>query len=144
MKFITYVFLTFALALGGLHLTSCKNFTKADAAALGAQIARSSLAVAMQAAAGEQVDFKQEAALIGLQAASSAVNIVTYNLNAKADATSITPQALVLDSHVAAQNAISAAAVPDAQVAITASDIATQAIAVAQNRLGAGAATSGK
>lgn len=141
MKFISTVFFTFALALGGLHLTSCENFTKADAASLGAQIARSSLAVAMQAAAGEKVDFKQEAALIGLQAASSAVATVTYNL---ANSPAETPQSIVNDAHDAAQAAIAAAAVPDPEITAQASEIAKQALAVAQNRLGAGAAPSGK
>jgi hypothetical protein len=141
MKFISTVFLTFALALGGLHLTSCENFTKADAAALGAQIARSSLAVAMQAAAGEKVDFKQEAALIGLQAASSAVATVTYNL---AKSPTETPQSIVNDAHAAAQNAIAAAAVPDPQITAQASEIATQALAAAKDRLGADPAPSGK
>lgn len=141
MKFISTVFFTFALALGGLHLTSCENFTKADAAALGAQIARSSLAVAMQAAAGEKVDFKQEAALIGLQAASSAVATVTYNL---AKSPTETPQSIVNDAHAAAQNAIAAAAVPDPQITAQASEIATQALAAAKDRLGADPAPSGK
>ena len=141
MKFICTVFFTFALALGGLHLTSCENFTKADAAALGAQIARSSLAVAMQAAAGEKVDFKQEAALIGLQAASSAVATVTYNL---AKSPTETPQSIVNEAHAAAQSTIAAAAVPDPKIAEQASEIATQALAAAKDRLGADPAPSGK
>lgn len=141
MKFISLICLTFALAIGGLHLTSCKAFTKADAAALGAQIARSSLAVAAQAIAGEPVDIKKEASLIGLQAASSAVATVTYNLASEANAT---PQSIVSAAHEAAQSAISNAAVPDPQIAAKAAEIASQAIDTAQARLNASAAPSGK
>ena len=141
MKFISTVFLTFSLALGGLHLSSCAAFTKADAAALGAQIARSSLAVAIQAFAGEHIDLKKEASLIGLQAASSAVATVTYNLSSS---TAETPQIIVNEAHAVAKSAIAEAAVSDPQIAIKAAEIAKQAVAAAQDRLGAGAAPSGK
>ena len=141
MKFISTVFLTFALALGGLHLASCSAFTKADAQALGAQIAKSALAVASQQAAGEPVDLKAEVALIGLQAASSAIATVKYNLSTPG----ASPQSIVSGAHEVAQAAISSAAVPDPQIATKAAEIATQAVDAAQNRLkGADAAPSGK
>lgn len=143
MKVLTLIFsITACLSLWSMaFLASCQSFTKADAAALGAQIAKSSLAVAMQAAAGEKVDLKQEAALIGLQAASSAVALVTYNL-AKSPAE--TPQSIVNDAHAAAQSTIAAAAVPDPKITEHASEIATEALAAAKDRLGADPAPSGK
>ncbi len=140
MKFISTVFLTFALALGGLHLSSCAAFTKADAQALGAQIAKSSLAVAAQVVAGEKVDLKSAVALIGLQAASSAVATVNYNLSSS----TATSQSIIKDADAAAQSAIAAAAVPDPAITTKAAEIATQALAAAQDRLGADPAPSGK
>jgi len=141
MKFISTVFLTFALAIGGLHLTSCAAFTKADAQALGAQIAKSALAVATQEVTGEPVDLKAAVAMIGLQAASSAIATVKYNLSAP----TANPQSIVSDAHEVAQARITNAAVPDPQIAAKAADIATQAVAAAQIRLSdAGAAPSGK
>lgn len=139
MKFIGTVFLTFALVLGGLHLTSCKAFSASDAQALGVQIATSSLAVATKMAAGEPVNMKAEVAMIGLQTASSAVATVKYNLSAPA----ATPQSIVSSSHDAAQNIIANAAVPDPAIAAQAASIATQAVAVAQSKVGAATAPTG-
>ena len=140
MKYIASIVLTFALLIGSMHFTSCSAFSKTDAQALGIQIATSSLAVAAKAAAGEPVDLQKEIATIGLQAASSAVNTVTYNLATQANAT---PQSLVSTAHDHAQAAIAAAAVPDPVIAAQAASIATQAVAAAQQRLGAAAAPTG-
>ncbi len=141
MKYITTVCLTFALAIGALHLTSCSAFTKDDAKALGAQIAKSALAVATQEVTGEQVNLEAAVALIGLQAASSAIATVNKNLSAP----TASPQSIVSSAHDVAQAAISNAAVPDPAIAAKAADIATQAVAAAQIRLSdAGAAPPGK
>lgn len=141
MKFIMQVLMVAGLALGGLHLTSCQAFTKDDARALGGQIAKSSLEVAVRIIAGEKIDLKQAVALIGLQAASGAIATVDANLKAQANAT---PQSVVSAAHEVAQNAIEAAAVPDPEIATKAAEIATAAVAAAQTRLGAEGAASGK
>lgn len=139
IKSIGSVILIFSLSIAMLHLSSCKAFTKSDAQALGVQIAKSSLAVAAQVVAGQPVDLKAAVSLIGLQAASSAVNTVTYNLN-----TNASPQSIVSAAHDPAQAIIASAAVPDPEIAAKAAEIATQAIAAAQDRLGAEGVTSGK
>jgi hypothetical protein len=142
MKHIATILLFFVLALSALTVTSCRAFTKADAQSLGTRIASSSLAVATRLLAGEKLDLQREVSLIGLQAASSAVATVTYNL---ASTPAATPQSIVSASHDAAQAAITAAAVPDPAITAKAAEIATEAITVAQDRLnGTDPAPSGK
>jgi|GEM_PF-2851280 len=135
MKYFTSVILTAALVLGSMHVTSCSSaFTKSDAQALGVQVATQSLAVASKVVAGEKVDLKTEIAAIGLQAAASAVNTVTYNIAKNPNAT---PLSIVSDSHAQAQAAIAATSAPNPAVASQAAAIATQAIAAAQAHLNA-------
>ncbi len=132
MKYITSIIVICAVLIGSMHVTSCSTFTKSDAQSLGVQIATQSLAVAAQVVAGQPVDLKKEIAAIGLQAASSAVTTVTYNLATNATAT---PQSLVTDSHAQAQAAIANATVQNPAVASQAAAIATQAVAAAQAQI---------
>ena len=114
-------------------LTGCaQSFTRTNAATLGAQLARSSLEVAARYIAGERMDLRHEAALIGLQTSSNAIALVTYNLQAPAD---VTPQAVVSAAGDVAAQRIAAAAVPDVAIAAKAREIAASAVTIADRRL---------
>lgn len=140
MKQTLRILATFALIIGAFHLTACENlFTQANAKQLGVQLAKSSLEVATRMILGEKVDLKKETALIGLQTASNAVALVTYNVSSPA---AVTPQAVVSGAEDVSHALISQAAVEDPAIAAKAKEVATRAALVAQDRLaesGAGA-----
>ena len=83
MKFIGQVILVFMLAIGGFHLTSCAAFTKRDAIDTGVTLARASIDLAAQKAAGEKVDVKAAAKQLGFQVASQVSSAVAVNLQAE-------------------------------------------------------------
>lgn len=111
MKKALHIITVFALVIGAFHLTACEGvLTQANAKQLGSQLAKSSLEVATRAALGEKIDLKKEASLIGLQTASNAIALVTYNVNA--------PAAVVVSNAEDVSHAlISQAAVEDPAIA---------------------------
>ena len=133
MKFFLLVLTSFALVIAGLHLTSCAGvFTKQDAAAIGAQIAQDSLALAAQQLSGQPVDLKAAAAQIGIKAAAKVVSTVQTNVSAS-------PTAVLGQAASVAQTQIAATAAENPLLAASAQSHAANAVAKAEDEIAKGA-----
>jgi hypothetical protein len=143
MKFIGQVILAFILAIGGLHLTSCANvFTKRDAIDAGAMLARASLDIAAQKAAGQKVDIKAAGQQLGFQLVSQISTNAQANLLAEDKPLAA---ATVLAAGEAAKLLITETPFDSPEARLTALRVATVAVsAAAEHFNGPLAAPSGK
>jgi hypothetical protein len=132
MKTTLKLITVFALAIGGLNLNSCSALTKSDAQQIGREIAAASLLVATRSLAGEKVDLKQEAAIIGLQAAGTAITLASRHLAPEAAPAAVPPPAVINGASVVSQDLIAEVADAEPAKAALAKEIATHAAAVAK------------
>lgn len=114
---------------------SCAGMiTKQDAAEIGASLANSSLDLAAAYLAGQDIDLKKEAIILGVSAADKAISKVMFNVSNGSNAT---PQDVVSNAGQIAEARITGTAVEDPAVAAKAREIAAEAVSVATVQLAA-------
>jgi len=133
MKFIAILFASIAL-VSFTAMPSCTGvFSKQDAAAIGAQLAQDSLALASQELTGQPVNLKAGAAQIGLKTFANVMAKVQSNVSG----TATTPAAVLSQAAQIAQDQIAAKAADSPQLAAAAQVHAATAVSTAEVQIAA-------